>query len=89
VKGLNPEDLAQKSIIRILGIVAEHEKIGITKLARESSLGHEPTDRYVKELKELGLVKDYYKGHNRYVEPNFRKVTLVFEKYEAFRTWVL
>jgi len=76
------EELAKKSIIRLIEIVSEQERIKISDLARKSNLGYKPTNQNIKRLAKMGLVRDYYKGHYRYIEPTFKKITMIFERDE-------
>ena len=83
------EDVAKRSMIRIIEILSEQEKITISDLARKSNLGYKPTDSNIRSLSNLGLVKDYYDGNNRFIEPKFRKLRLIFEKYRKAQTQII
>jgi predicted transcriptional regulator len=83
------EDVAKRSMIRIIEILTEQDKITISDLARKSKLGYEPTDNNIRDLSKLGLVKDYYVGKNRFIEPKFRTLKLIFEKHGKAQTQIM
>jgi len=52
--------LASKRVIRVLGIVAEHEELTITGLARKAGMDHSVADMIVRHLTEFGFLLDEY-----------------------------
>jgi predicted transcriptional regulator len=76
------EELAKRSTIRVIEIISEQERIKISDLARKSNLGYKSTNQNIKRLANMGLVRDYYNGNNRYIEPTFQKITMIFERDE-------
>jgi DNA-binding transcriptional ArsR family regulator len=69
-----------KSKVRVLGAVAENERISVTHLSRITGLNHEIVNKSLETLRELNLVKEYRGGHNRLIESNFDKLSVTFEK---------
>ena len=56
------EELASKSLIRILKVLSEHGDLNITHLARVAGLNHNRVRSHVKALKSVGLVREKLGG---------------------------
>jgi predicted transcriptional regulator len=69
-----------KSKVRVLGAVAENERINVTQISRKTGLNHEIINKCLETLRELNLVKEYRIGNHRIIESNFDRLSVTFEK---------
>ncbi|RLG52712.1 MAG: ArsR family transcriptional regulator [Thermoproteota archaeon] len=79
--------LSSRGRIRILYLLAKHEMLNITSLAKEAHLSFEVTRRHLGNLLELGIVEEHRLGRIRIFRlnkrhPMTRKILALFSLKE-------
>ncbi len=80
--------LSSRGRIRLLYLLAKHEMLNITSLAKEAHLSFEVTRRHLCNLLELGIVEEHRLGRIRIfrlnkTHPMTRKILALFSLKET------